>query len=150
MNSMRSALLLWCLECYHIFAAGNKRLRKKVRSTFFFLQSLLLLILSLSSLFPMHLCYVPHQTLIIAGFELTLYQCRLNYCRIFRFIGLDLIMHHDEADSLLLKDVSFRSPVKAKQGYIKNIDIVYFKRPDTFMGCVEYHREGLNNSTDDC
>lgn len=58
-------------------------------------------------------------------------------------------MHHDEADSSLLKDVSFRSSVKAKQG-LKNIDTVYFKKPDNFMGCVEFHREGLNNSIDDC
>lgn len=57
-------------------------------------------------------------------------------------------MHHDEADSSLLEDVSFTSAVKAKQG-LKNIDIVYFKKPDTFVGCVEYHREGLNNRTDD-
>lgn len=92
---VRFAVLLWYLQCYHIFVAEDKKL-KETNWEHFFLQSLLLLIVSVSSLFPMHLGYVPHQTLITVGFKLTLwYQCWLNYWRIFRFIGLDLLMHYD-------------------------------------------------------
>lgn len=60
-------------------------------------------------------------------------------------------MHHDEGDLSLLKDISLNSEVQSnqsKQGP-KSTDIAYFKKPDTFMDCVEYHRERLNYGTDD-